>query len=77
MINFFSIADLTAFLTAHMTSVSIPTIFGLYTYISMLKVFIPILGRSGSEVNSEVALAVLISFGAVSLLSYYVSRIVS
>ncbi|OWA52742.1 Endoplasmic reticulum metallopeptidase 1 [Hypsibius exemplaris] len=67
--------DLTAFLTAHMTSVSIPTIFGLYTLLSMLRVFIPIFGRSGSELNPDVALAVLVSFSIACLMSYYGSLV--
>ncbi|GAU98777.1 hypothetical protein RvY_09877 [Ramazzottius varieornatus] len=67
--------DLVAFLTTHMTSYSISSIFALYQLISVVKVFLPMFGRTGSEVNPDVLLAVIVSSGVMSILSYYTSLI--
>ncbi|XP_055340632.1 endoplasmic reticulum metallopeptidase 1-like isoform X2 [Paramacrobiotus metropolitanus] len=67
--------DVVAFVMAHLICLALPTVFGLYVLTSAMEVFVPIFGRTGSELNPDVALAVLVAGITVLVGGYYSSLI--
>ncbi len=75
--NFFSTKTshhkLGAFVFMYLLATLIPIQFCTYVTISMFDVFVPIMGRAGTQTPPDVFIAVLCSFAVVMLTSYVVS----
>ena len=61
------------FLSLHLVSLIIPHLLTIYMLYNLFILFIPIMGRLGTEVNSDIVVAVLNSIVVIMLTSYLVS----
>ena len=74
---FFFSENPTQFILLHLSSLVIPYLLTIYILHSLFILFVPIMGRIGSEVNSDIVVGVLNSVGVIMLSSYLVSILCS
>ncbi|XP_001640905.2 endoplasmic reticulum metallopeptidase 1 [Nematostella vectensis] len=63
------------FMTAYLSSVVVPVAFTSYAFILITDLFLPIMGRSGSETVPDIFIAGLAAMGVVIVTSYLVSLV--
>ncbi|KAL3869218.1 hypothetical protein ACJMK2_041927 [Sinanodonta woodiana] len=63
------------FILLHLASVSLPVLMILYSIHCMLLLFIPIMGRSGTEVNPDIFIAGVSAFTIIVITSYMIGLV--
>jgi hypothetical protein len=61
------------FMVVYLSSVLVPVCFTSYAFLTVLELFVPIMGRSGSQTIPDVFIAVIVAVLVIVLTSYLVS----
>lgn len=65
--------NIVQFVIMYLSSVLVPISFTSYSFVTVLDLFIPIMGRSGSQTIPDVFIAVIVAILVIVLTSYLVS----